>query len=158
MFSFIARNRLKNMVLKAIGVCSHQYEFNLQKYLEKSSKDILDFDTYREKMFALEDGKIEQDFQNLANEYYTRVASYVFSYVKSISAKASAAIYAVTQNPNSCGYYIESIESPMAGAVYAISFYALTNKIARQKDCEMLNQLQQYMMICISQKIYDECQ
>ena len=157
-----SKKKLKGLVCAAICRCALEYRDNLRIYIEECG--ILDCSTnlescniYLEKMCNLENGGKHPQRQKIENAYYIDVASYVFSQIGSISPQVSERISLSLKNPSLCGHHIESVEYPRAGDVYAISYFALVNKAAKQKDCESLSETQARIMLATSLQLFSGC-
>lgn len=76
-----------------------------------------------------------------AEEYYTAVANYVFEKVRQLSPEISDRVMQAAIS-DVCGYDID-LDWLVAGGVYAICFWAVTNEYADQNDCFELSDFQE---------------
>ena len=84
---------------------------------------------------------------SINRQYFDAVGNSVISSFAVSSPKVYARIQLAILSPSICGYEDIDIEKGlMAGGLYAICYYALTNKVASPRECIKLNHKQNDIM------------
>ena len=126
MFGLSLRERLMNLV-----VCECRANINIYK---EGIESLINNNIADENLIAI-----------INNEYWQAVANACFNHIQNISPTLQFKISMLLLSPNQCGYDLEQSKF-MAGAVYAICYYAVKGKIAKAPDCIALNNIQNQIM------------
>lgn len=89
----------------------------------------------------------EDEIERASVKYFDSVRDDVFAAISDVSPKMSARINLAFLCPTMCGYPDFKDGLYMAGAVYAICFWAIKDKKADPSDGIALNHLQQQIML-----------
>ena len=94
-------------------------------------------------------------FSFVRNEYLTKVFDEVVNHIDaSNTTNISNRVRLAIMSPDLCGLEDEQIDNGvMAGSVYAICYWAVTNKIAKTGDCVALNHYQNDIMTEVIKEI-----
>lgn len=84
---------------------------------------------------------------SIRKDYLDEVSNSVINSFQVSSPKIAARIQLAMMSPSLCGYDDMNFDNGMiAGTLYAVCYYAITNKTASPKDCIYLNHLQNDIM------------
>lgn len=84
---------------------------------------------------------------DIRNKYLERVFRIVLEYISQEKFEIYDEIKKIMEKPAICGYEDINLEmGTLAGAVYAMCYYAMTKKVAKPQDCIELNHLQNEIM------------
>lgn len=88
----------------------------------------------------------EEIVQRIAFEYHRRILNATLSVFETSSPNIHTRFSLAIASPLLCGYEIEPNQPHMAGSIYAMAYWAMTNKTAKPKDFTALNHWQADIM------------
>jgi len=129
-----------------------KYKIKLYKYiLDISESEVISYTNDIKKNIELINSNDEEvsnkTIMEIRNKYLERVFRIVLEYISKEKFEIYDDIKAIMENPAICGYEDINLEmGTLAGAVYAMCYYAMTKKVAKPQDCIELNHLQNEIM------------
>ena len=120
-----------------------------KKILEASKKHI---SSYKETVLDTIKANYDEERQKIyffgaRNAYLDDVANDVINSIGQKNPIIGGSIISMLSNPSKCGYdEIDISRGLMAGSLFAICYYAFTDKVASPRDCIELNHLQNDIM------------
>jgi len=129
-----------------------KYKIKLYKYiLDISESEVISYTNDIKKNIELINSNDEEvsnkTIMEIRNKYLERVFRIVLEYISKEKFEIYDDIKAIMENPAICGYEDINLEmGTLAGAVYAMFYYAMTKKVAKPQDCIELNHLQNEIM------------
>ena len=135
MFGLTNKEKINSLILNASQNCIETYTSGI--------KDLLD------KQDHLSDQEMEQCAMHIRREYLDAVTNSVLTFFQNSSPVIYSRLQMAMISPRICGMDDDLVNLDIglsAGALYALCYYAVTNKKAKTYDCSKLSQLQNDLM------------
>lgn len=135
MFGLSTREKLTDLILNTSQNHVNIYASDVKELCDKEN--------------SLDEEAMEAEFCRIRNRYLDTVANSVFNFFNSASPKIYMRLQLLFVCPEKCGIdkeYFDLNTGMTAGKVYALCYYAMTNKTAKSYDCSKLSHLQNDIM------------
>ena len=135
MFGLSTREKLSDLILNTSKNCVGTYVSDVKELCDQEN--------------SLDEEAMNAEIIRIRRKYLDEVANNVFCFFNSASPKIYARLQLLFAVPQKCGLDKELFDADTgmsAGMVYALCYYAMTNKTAKTYDCSKLSHLQNDIM------------